>query len=226
MCKVKCIHCGNMLKDGEAFCGKCGSRQEIAGAAESFGFRTAMSLDDSGSEAAMEPAPAVKKEGKNSFRFETETPKATPASRPVAEEPRRPYSPSAPREKTPNYRLLGLVAMLVLVIGIFAIADGFLFDGSDSGSSRRKKSRNDSYYDSYQYYDDGYSYDDYYEYNDYYGDFGGGSSYDSGFDCPACTGGRHDLCNGSGIYRNYGQEVECSCDDGRCTICGGSGWID
>jgi len=40
-------------------------------------------------------------------------------------------------------------------------------------------------------------------------------------DCPSCTNGRCDICNGSGIYRMYGQEVLCPI---LCTACDGLGW--
>ena len=40
-------------------------------------------------------------------------------------------------------------------------------------------------------------------------------------DCPSCANGRCDLCNGSGIYRLYGEEVICPI---LCTSCDGLGW--
>lgn len=41
-------------------------------------------------------------------------------------------------------------------------------------------------------------------------------------DCPYCHGGRCSLCNGSGIYRNYGTAVECDPD---CAACDGRGTV-
>lgn len=40
-------------------------------------------------------------------------------------------------------------------------------------------------------------------------------------DCFACVGGTCDLCNGSGWYRAYGEEVPCST---YCQTCDGLGW--
>ena len=39
-------------------------------------------------------------------------------------------------------------------------------------------------------------------------------------DCPSCFGGKCSLCNGSGIYRMYGQKVACPI---YCTACDGVG---
>lgn len=143
-----------------------------------------------------------------------------------------PFSPARPVEKSWNWKPLacGLMA-LVLVIGlVYAIVEMDLFSGS--GGSGKKKDRNEGdRFDQFNnsafaddYYDDSYddSYDDYYD--DSYDDGGGGFT-PQPYDCPACTGGWHDLCHGSGIYSNYGEDVECACDNGRCTICDGSGMI-
>lgn len=40
-------------------------------------------------------------------------------------------------------------------------------------------------------------------------------------DCFACVGGVCGLCNGTGIYRAYGEKVACSV---RCQTCDGLGW--
>ena len=115
------------------------------------------------------------------------------------------------------------VAFAVVVGGVYAITEAGLCSGSKSGSSRSKRDRDDRYdrdYYAYDAYDDDYGYDDYDDY-----DYGGYTPQPSYYDCPACTNGYHDLCDGSGIYRNYGEEVECSCNNGRCNICDGSGII-
>ncbi len=39
-------------------------------------------------------------------------------------------------------------------------------------------------------------------------------------DCPECFGGRCPVCNGSGIYRNFGVSVDCDPD---CAACDGKG---
>ena len=41
-------------------------------------------------------------------------------------------------------------------------------------------------------------------------------------DCPACVGGWCSICNGTGSYRLYGEEVSCRI---YCTSCGGLGYI-
>lgn len=44
--------------------------------------------------------------------------------------------------------------------------------------------------------------------------------------CPSCYGtGTCRLCNGSGIYRMYGQSGPCSCTNGKCSQCGGTGYL-
>lgn len=139
-----------------------------------------------------------------------------------------PFSPVRPAQKTWNWKpLVGMLMALGIVIGsAYAIFEGDLFSGSGSGGSRKKNDSNDG--SNFGITDDIVFFDDDSDifFNDHDDDDDPAPAIDRGYDCPACTNGWHDLCYGSGIYRNYGQEVECSCDDGRCTVCDGSGWID
>ena len=41
-------------------------------------------------------------------------------------------------------------------------------------------------------------------------------------DCPSCVGGICPLCNGSGVYRMYGQSIPC---ERRCSVCDGLGYF-
>lgn len=139
----------------------------------------------------------------------------------------KPVVPVIPKRKLANWKMLGCIAVVLALIvgGVYAVVEGDFFSGSGSkssksGSKKSKKDHDDHYDDSdYDHYDDPYddSYDD--PYDDFY------DPQPSYFDCPGCTNGWHDLCNGTGTYSNYGFSSDCTCDDGICTQCGGEGII-
>lgn len=115
-----------------------------------------------------------------------------------------------------------LLFLVVFFGGLYAIIEGDSGSGSGSGGSRGQRNQGNSSYSSsgnYYNYDYDYGYDYGYDYDGI-----GGNDYSSRIDCPACVGGRHSLCNGSGTYRNYGEAVDCTCNNGTCTLCGGDGY--
>ena len=233
---MKCVHCGQELSDGDMFCAKCGKSQEIAAAGAGFGFRPALDLDmgstqpeptsnfpkEDIAEKSLEFAPADTPFEPASLPEEKESHIPPIAPIPVHEAP-KPVAPVIPKRKLVNWKVLGcaILAFAVIIGGVYAISEGDLFSDSDSGSSRSRKDRDDHDDDYYNY----YNYDDSYDYDDYYDDFDDYDPQPSYFDCPGCTNGWHNLCNGTGTYSNYGYSSDCSCDDGKCNQCGGEGII-
>lgn len=200
---MKCIHCGKELLDDDLFCSKCGKSQVLAATGGSNAFSAAQDLADTSIDHA-DVRPTVTESIRESVK---------------------PVVPVIPKRKLVNWKVLAcvVVALAVVIGGIYAISEGDLFSASDSGSSRSRKERDDR--DDHDDHDDYYNYDDSYDYDDYYDDFDDYDPQPSYFDCPGCTNGWHNLCNGTGTYSNYGYSSDCSCDDGKCNQCGGEGII-
>ena len=197
---MKCVHCGKELTDDDLFCSQCGKRQKMV-----------VTGGNIGSSAVCEQVTGVQDGSATQPHPEKDISKTA-----------KPFIPVIPKRKLVNWKVFGCIVVVLAVIigGIYAISEGDLFSESDSksSSSRRNKDRDRR---------DDHDYDDYDDYDDYYDD-DDNIGYDpqpSYFDCPGCTNGWHDLCDGSGIYRNYGEAVECSCDDGICNQCDGEGVI-
>lgn len=227
---MKCVHCGKTLTDGDLFCSKCGKSQRLGAVGNTLGFRPALDLRAGSAEPEPEGSFACETISEVSLplasadaALESGSPPAekTFDTHPVAPipatEPAKPVMPVIPKRRLVNWKILGCVAVvLVLVIGgVYAIFEGDLFSdtGSKSSNSRRKSDRDRQ---------DDRDYDDYDDYDD---DYAGDDPQPSYFDCPGCTNGWHDLCNGTGTYSNYGYSSDCTCDDGICNQCGGEGII-
>ena len=86
MYQMKCIHCGNILPDGNLYCPKCGKTQNIDEKAGGFGFRPAQDQGDAGMETEMTPVSPGRNRPKNSFRIAPPDETMDPAFRPARED--------------------------------------------------------------------------------------------------------------------------------------------
>jgi len=201
-----CRKCGKNIPDISKFCDRCGTRviHEVPGTSST-----------------ISPIPAV--------------PIPSPRTVSTARVPQPVYpSPSQPRTSasvppkpasSSTAKILIIVGaciaagifLLILLIGLFFVGSKIIGSASDSDNG-------------YTYDYDAGSYDGNYVYPDldlYDTDDGYISPDTERSTCVSCHGsGICPVCDGTGVYRNYGQSSECSACDGTgvCSICDGSGY--
>ena len=230
-----CSKCGSKLPEGVKFCSVCGKSVDTVSnqAAASF-FTPALDLDADVYESpvipqkpAYEPTKAVKPI--TSDPIMPIHPNSVMPVNPIPPAPVQLYQPGMNsqsmkpvipyRAKQADTSALKISAVIIAAALIIGGLTAFFEDIGASTSSAGGNRGNGSYSNSSG---------NHYSYNNY------GSNYNSGYssnhsgssriDCPACTGGRHSLCNGSGKYSNYGETVDCPCNGGTCNLCGGDGY--
>ena len=213
-----CMKCGKKIPDNSNFCEQCGTRvvRNVTGTPQ---------------------APAA-----SPMRAVPQTPAASPVrvvppapaqqTQPVYPSPAQPRTSStAPAKPAPNN-----TTKILLIVG-GCIAAGFLlliiviavvFVGAKIiGSADEHDNAYTQDYDNYDTDNDGenYIYPDIglydYDEDDFY------VPEDKRTLCVSCHGsGTCPVCDGTGVYSNYGQSSECSACDGTgvCSICDGSGY--
>ena len=191
-----CRKCGNRLPDTSNFCNKCGTRV----------------LRD------IPPVPPVN--GSAPVRTAAPVPKSAPSSMPAGSP--KPSSPNTTRTLIiVGACIAGVILLIILAVGAIFVASK-IFGSSNDGGDRYT-------------YDEGAGNGNYV----YPGilPFGGDNDSQGNDDyvspdtqrtlCVSCHGtGTCPVCDGTGVYSNYGQSSVCSACGGTgvCSICGGSGY--
>ena len=211
-----CRTCGKKIPDNSNFCEQCGTRV----------LRNVTGNTSPSASVLSSPAPAAPVTAWQPPRTPSPTNPVPPLNGvPPASAPHKPASSNTTKILLiVGAAIAAFVLLIVIIIAVVFIGSKIIGSANDSGDS------NDSYT-----YDAGNA-DEYYAYPtlDLFGD-----DYDSqsGDDyvypdtqrtlCVSCHGsGMCPVCDGTGIYSNYGQSSECSACDGSgvCSICDGSGY--
>jgi hypothetical protein len=211
-----CRTCGKKIPDNSNFCEQCGTRV----------LRNVTGNTSPSASVLSSPAPAAPVTAWQPPRTPSPTNPVPPLNGvPPASAPHKPASSNTTKILLiVGAAIAAFVLLIVIIIAVVFIGSKIIGSANDSGDSN-----------------DGYTYDagnadEYYAYPtlDLFGD-----DYDSqsGDDyvypdtqrtlCVSCHGsGMCPVCDGTGIYSNYGQSSECSACDGSgvCSICDGSGY--